>query len=84
MKWWPPDDQWMPTKTGGYYRRLNGDVISVKKAKSGSWFVTNGSAFLGRYGRTSWFATDAEARNAFDAFADGGGDSQWIRRSDAA
>jgi hypothetical protein len=62
MRWWPPDDQWLPTKKGGYYRKYNGVVISVKQARSGAWFVTNGSASLGRYGRTTWFTTDAEAR----------------------
>ncbi len=84
MKWWPPEDQWLPAKKGGYYRKHNGVVISVKQARTGSWFVTNGTASLGRYGRTTWFATDAEARNAFDAFAGGSGEWQWIRRSDAA
>jgi hypothetical protein len=84
MKWWPPDEQWLQTKAGGHYRKLNGSMVSVKKAKSGSWFVTNGSASLGRHGSTTWFATDAEARSAFDAFAGGSDEWQWIRRSYAA
>jgi len=84
MRWWPPDDQWLPRQKGGYYRKHNGMVISLKPAKSGSWFVTNGSASLGRYGRTTWFATEAEARNAFDAFARGSYELQWIRWSEVA
>jgi hypothetical protein len=83
LKWWGPDDQWLPNRTGGYYRRHNGMVVSVKRTKRGSWFVTNGSASLGRYGQTTWFATDVEARSAFDVFARGGLDWQWIARRDA-
>jgi hypothetical protein len=84
LRWWPPDDQWLPTKTDGYYRRHNGTVVSVKRTKRGSWFVTNGNASLGRYGHTTWFTTDAEARTAFDTFPRGSDGWQWIRRSDAA
>jgi hypothetical protein len=82
--WWPPDDQWQPTKKGGFYRKHNGMVISVKKASSGSWFATNGSATLGRYGRTAWFSADAEARSAVDACAGGFGDWQWVRLKEVA
>lgn len=82
--WWPPDDQWLPTKKGGYHRKHKGATISVKRAKSGSWFVTNGSATLGRYGRTTWFSTDAEARSAADAYAGGFGEWQWVRWSEVA
>ena len=84
MGWWPPDDQWLPTKNGGYYRKHKGMIISVKQAKSGSWFVTNGSASLGRYGRTTWFSTDAEARSAADAFTHGTGEWQWVRWAESA
>jgi hypothetical protein len=84
MGWWPPDDQWLQTKKGGFYRKHNGIVISVKRASSGSWYVTNGSASLGRYGRTNWFSTDAEARSAVDAFVRGSGEWQWIRWSEVA
>jgi hypothetical protein len=65
IKWWPPDEQWLQSQKGGYYRKHDGQMISVKKASSGSWCATNGSASLGRYGRTNWFASDSEARNAF-------------------
>ena len=82
--WWPPDHQWLPTKKGVFYRKHNGMVISVKQARSGSWFATNSSATLGRYGRTTWFSTDAEARSAADAYAGGLGEWQWIRWKEVA
>jgi hypothetical protein len=84
MKWWPPDEQWQQARKGGYYRKHNGQVISVKQAKTGSWFATNGSASLGRYGRTTWFPTAEEARAAVDAFTNGFGESQWVSWSNAA
>jgi hypothetical protein len=85
MKWWPPDDQWRKTTRGdGYYRRYSGATISVKRTTRGSWFVTNGTASLGRFGRTNWFASDAEARNAFDGFTRGEGDWHWVARNEAA
>lgn len=74
VRWWPQDDQWLPTKKEGFYRKHNGMVISVKQAKSGSWFAANGSASLGRYGRTTWFSTDSEARSAADALVRGSGE----------
>jgi hypothetical protein len=84
VRWWPPDDQWLPTKKEGFYRKHNGMVISVKQAKSGSWFAANGSASLGRYGRTTWFSTDSEARSAADALVRGSGEWQWVRWSEVA
>jgi hypothetical protein len=84
MKWWPPDEQWQQSQKGGHYRKQDGQLISVKKAKSGSWFATNGSASLGRYGRAAWFPTAEEARVAVDAFARREGDWHWVSWSDAA
>jgi hypothetical protein len=81
--WWPPDDQWQPIQKG-YYRKHNGMIISVKRAKSGFWFATNSSATLGRYGRTAWFSTDAEARSAVDALVRGSNEWQWVRWNEAA
>jgi hypothetical protein len=85
MKWWPPDDKWQTTIKGdGYYRKHNGQLISVKKAKSGSSFATNGSSSLGHHGRTAWFPAAEEARAAVDAFASGAGEWHWVSWSDAA
>jgi hypothetical protein len=85
IKWWPPDDQWrITTKGDSYYRRHHGGTISVKRTRRGSWYVTNGSASLGCFGRTNWFASDGEARTAFDAFARGEGKWHWVARDEAA
>jgi hypothetical protein len=79
LRWLPPDQQWQPTKMGGWYRKLNGLIVSVKQAKSGSWYVGNSAGgFLGKEGRTTWFSTDKQARDAADAIAAGGGDWGWI------
>jgi hypothetical protein len=84
MKWWPPDDQWQQRKAGGYYRKHNGRLISVKKAKTGSWFATNGDASMGRHGSTTWFPSPEEARAAVDPVANGGGEWHWVSWSDVA
>jgi hypothetical protein len=75
-RWWPPDDQWQKTKSGGAYRKLNGRVVSVKQAKSGSWYAVNwAGGLLGQGGCASWFRTEEEARAAVTALASGS--SQW-------
>jgi hypothetical protein len=84
IKWWPPDEQWQQSQKGGYYRKHDGQLISVKKAKTGSWFATSGNASLGRYGRMTWFRTPEEARAAVDAFASGASEWHWLSWSDAA
>ncbi len=84
LMWWPPDEQWLRTQKGGYYRKHNGQVIAVKKTRTGAWFATNGGASLGRYGRTTWFPTAEEARAAVDAFATGAGEWHWVSWSNAA
>src|SRR6266702_1148775 len=40
-KWWPPDDEWLPTKTGGYYRKRGGSIVSVKESKTKSWYAVS-------------------------------------------
>lgn len=84
IKWWPPDEQWQQSQKGGYYRKHNGQLISMKKAKSGSSFATNGRASLGRYGRAIWFPTPEEARAAVDAFASSASEWHWVSWSNAA
>ena len=72
LRWWPPDQQWQPTKKGGWYRKLNGLIVSVKQAKSGSWYAVNAAGgFLGKGGRPTWFGTEKEARAAVDTLAVG-------------
>jgi hypothetical protein len=78
-RWWPPDDQWQKSKKGGAYRKHNGLVVSVKQAKSTRWYAVNSAGgFLGQAGRTSWFATQEDARAAVDAFASGSSRWSWV------
>lgn len=84
-RWWPPECEWRETKKGGYYRKHNGATISVKKAKSGSWYAINmHGALLGQFGRSTWFCTPAEARDAVDAVSKGSNAWTWIVRSEDA
>jgi hypothetical protein len=86
LRRWPPECDWRQNKKGdGFYRMHNGLTISVKQAKSGSWYAINlHGALLGQGGRPTWFAAAAEARNAVDRFADGTGTWTWgARQQDA-
>jgi hypothetical protein len=80
-KWRQPDDQWIERKGGGYYRKMDDVPVSVKEAKSKSWYaVRMGGELLGQHGRASWFATAEEACNAVDALDRGSGSWCWITR----
>ncbi len=80
-KWYPPDDEWLKSKKGGYYRRVNGEIVSVKQAKSKSWYaVSMGGALLGVNDRPVWFRTADEAAKAVTELAAGMGDWHWITR----
>ena len=70
-KWYPPDGEWQTSKAGGYYRRLDGTVVSVKKAKSGAWYATLAGAVLGQQGRPTWFQAPEDAQRAVEVFAQG-------------
>jgi hypothetical protein len=84
-KWWPPECDWRQNKKGdGFYRKHNGVPISVKQAKSGSWYAVMAGALLGQGGHPRWFATAAEACNAADELTRGGSSWAWIRRNEAA
>jgi hypothetical protein len=79
QKWWPPDDEWIKSKKGGYYRKVKGMVVSVKQAGSKSWYaVRMGGALLGQDGRPMWFTTAEEARRAVNDSAAGRGTRSWI------
>jgi hypothetical protein len=80
-RWYPPDDEWQESKKGGYHRRLNGAVVAVKQARSGSWYaVRMDGSRLGEHGAPSWFNTAAEACRAVNAFAARRGNYSWIVR----
>jgi hypothetical protein len=79
LRWWPTDDQWQMAKKGGFYRKINGLTVSVKQAKSGSWFAVNAAGgFLGKNGRPTWFSTEKEALAAVDTLAVSGGGWRWV------
>jgi hypothetical protein len=77
--WWPPEDQWQKGKKGNCYRKVNGITVSIKQARSKSWYAVNSAGGrIGFCGRTSWFATEAQARSAVDALASGIGEWRWV------
>jgi hypothetical protein len=81
LKWWPPDEDWVPSKKGGYYRRVDGSIVSVKESRSKSWYAVHmGGALLGKAGRPSWFSTAEQARDAVNACARGDVGWEWIER----
>lgn len=76
-RWEEMKTGWKKTKKGnGYYRKHGGVTISVKQAKSGSWYAVNMHGLrLGQANRTTWFPTAEQAREAVAAFL--GGDYKW-------
>jgi hypothetical protein len=76
-RWEALERGWKKTKKGaGYYRKHSGVTISVKQAKSGSWYVVNmHGGRLGHAGGASWFPTAEQAREAVNALL--GGDYNW-------
>jgi hypothetical protein len=86
LRWWPPECDWRQNKKGdGFYRKHNGLTISVKQAKSGSWYAINlHGALLGQGGRPTCFASAAEARSAANRFADGTGTWTGVARKQDA
>lgn len=80
-RWHTPDDQWKKRKAGGYYKKVKGTIVSVKQAKSGSWYAaTMNGAFLGQDGDPTWFNTAEEAVRAVEARLAGSVDYAWISR----
>jgi hypothetical protein len=76
--WWP-EDGWTKSKIGSFYRRIDGAVVSVKQAKSKSWYaVTSCGRVLGKQGRPAWFPTAEEGIAAVMAYTAGSGDWEWI------
>jgi hypothetical protein len=76
-RWEALECGWKKTKKGdGYYRKHRGVTVSVKQAKSGSWYAVNMlGARLGQANCTTWFRTAERAREAVDALL--GGDYNW-------
>lgn len=53
---------WRATKAGGWFRQYRGRQASVKLAKSGKWYVLNGSDLVPR----RWFDTAEAAKRYAD------------------
>jgi hypothetical protein len=79
-QWYPPDGEWQQAKNGGYYRRLLGSIVSVKQARSGSWYATMNGALIGQGGLPTWFADERAARAAVNQSENRGGGWEWIKR----
>jgi len=80
-KWYPPDEGWKERKKGGYYRKVHGAVVSVKQAKSGSWYAVHmDGGLLGQSGRPMWFHAPDEVCKAVDELDDGSDVWHWITR----
>jgi predicted P-loop ATPase len=62
----------------GRSRKVEGEVVSFKKAKTGFWYALRGGELLGRAGCPQRFSTSAEARAAVDRLAAGDVGSQWV------
>jgi hypothetical protein len=62
---YPPDREWQHSNKGGYHRRLFGSIVSVKQAKSGSWYAARNGGLLGQRGQPTWFADEREAKAAW-------------------
>jgi hypothetical protein len=81
LKWWPRDDEWIESKKGGFYRKVHGVIVSVKQAKSKSWYAVNMTgALLGENGSPAWRASAEDSCRAVDEFAARTGHWQWIMR----
>ena len=78
QRWRPKDDEWISSKKGGFHRKVGGMIVSVKRAKSNSWYAVKIGALLGENGSPSWHPTAEAACRAVDEFDAGIGPWQWI------
>ena len=58
----PRPSGWMKTKTGGFQRYRNGCNLTVKQAKSGSWYLVINQTML----KDKWFKTAEAAMSQGD------------------
>jgi len=54
---------WRPAKKGGFYRLRHDQIITVKQAKSGSWYIS----IQGKLVENRWFQTSEEAARCADS-----------------
>jgi hypothetical protein len=78
QKWRPKDHEWIPRNKGGFHRKVNGMIVSVKPAKSNSWYAAKQGAILGENGSPTWYPTAEDAQRAVNELAAGTKRWQWI------
>ncbi len=62
-----PKGAWQRTKAGGYFKKTNGGIISVKQAKSGSWYATSQHGMLPSPEKPKWCKSAEEAMQFADS-----------------
>ena len=72
------DDAWPNVFRGDYLGKADGQVVSVKRDKSGYWYAFRGSELLGRAGCLRRFTSATEARDAVELCAAGNDGWGWI------
>src|SRR5581483_7608862 len=82
---WRRDDDWQRDQAGYYQvdQSTEGREIrvSIKKARSGSWYVTHSwGGLLGQGNRPTWFRHEREAMKAFDDLVRRRGSWRWVHR----
>jgi predicted P-loop ATPase len=74
----PVDRNWIGDDWWDVYRKVNGKVVAVKKAKTGFWYAIRGGELLGIACCPQRFSTRAEARAAVDRLVAGDDGWQWV------
>ena len=69
---------WTNVVRGDYLGKANGELVSVRRDKSGYWYAFRGSELLGRAGCLRRFTSATEARDAVDLCAAGSDGWEWI------
>jgi hypothetical protein len=67
---------------GDHLRKVNGEVVSVRRTTSGFWYVIREGKLLGQAGCLRRFSTAGEACDAVNRIAAGGDGWEWIECPD--
>ena len=57
---------WQPAKKGGFYKKANGGIATVKQAKSSKWFITINGDMVERV----WLNSPEEAMQKADEYVE--------------
>jgi len=72
-------NQWVnKAQYGFFYRKVNGEFVTARKARSGYWYAVRGGELLGQAGRPQCFSSSTEACTAVDLFAVGANGWEWV------